>query len=182
MEKTEGRARRPLARARARACAQPSFHRLSFPLSLLSFSPKVDPAWTAARELAARRGVPLPPPPASATALTPEEAAAAVAAAVASHPLGSRCEVSPGGKRGAVRFVGAVPSLPAGPWVGVEYDEPVGKNDGTPPVAKGASGVGKPPARLFECAPGFGGFVRPASVAVGDFPPVEVDFGSEDEI
>jgi tubulin-folding cofactor B len=112
-----------------------------------------------------------------------EEAAAAVAAAVASTPLGTRCEVLPGAKRGAVRFVGAIPSLPPGPWVGVEYDEPVGKNDGTPPAAKGSdASSATPPARLFECAPGFGGFVRPGALVVGDFPPVEVDFGSEDEI
>ena len=80
--------------------------------------------------------------------------------------------------------MGAVPSLPAGAWVGVAYDEPVGKNDGTPPATKaaGAGGPAKPPARLFVCAPGYGGFVRPAAVTVGDFPPVEVDFGSEDEI
>jgi tubulin-specific chaperone B len=100
---------------------------------------------------------------------------------VAAIPLGARCEVSPGAKRGAVRFVGAIPSLPPGPWVGVQYDEPVGKNDGTPPAAVGGGGSG-PPARLFECAPGFGGFVRPAAVTVGDFPPVDVDFSSGDEI
>lgn len=38
------------------------------------------------------------------------------------------------------------------------------------------------PARLFECAPGFGRFVRPATVTVSDFPPVEVNFSSEDEL
>lgn len=44
--------------------------------------------------------------------------------------VGDRCEVDPGGKRGEVKFVGKAESLAAGYWVGVQYDEPVGKNDG----------------------------------------------------
>jgi tubulin-specific chaperone B len=27
-------------------------------------------------------------------------------------------------------FIGRVPELPLGFWVGIKYDEPVGKNDG----------------------------------------------------
>ena len=70
-------------------------------------------------------------------------------------------------------FVGRVPSLPPGYWVGVAYDEPLGKNDGTAPGGE----------RLFACAPGYGAFVRPAAVAVGEFPPQDADlFGSDDEI
>lgn len=38
--------------------------------------------------------------------------------------------MDPGGKRGEVKFVGKAESLAAGYWVGVQYDEPVGKNDG----------------------------------------------------
>ncbi len=44
--------------------------------------------------------------------------------------LGDRCEI--GGYKGEVVFLGdEVEGLPGGYWVGIRYDEPVGKNDGT---------------------------------------------------
>lgn len=80
---------------------------------------------------------------------------------LASHMRpGQRCEVhtSLGAKRGVVRVVGQkLEGLPGGWFVGVEYDEPVGKNDGS------VGGV-----RHFECAAGYGAFVRPGVVHVGD--------------
>ena len=52
--------------------------------------------------------------------------------------------------------------------MGVQYDEPVGKNDGT---CKGK--------RFFECPPSFGGFLRPDKVTAGDYP--ERDLFDEDD-
>jgi len=41
----------------------------------------------------------------------------------------SRCEAI-GAKRGVVMYVGLVPGLGRGYWVGVKFDEPVGDNNG----------------------------------------------------
>lgn len=92
--------------------------------------------------------------------------------------VGDRVQVTPGANRGVVKFVGTdLAALPRGWWVGVVYDEPVGKNDGE------VKGV-----RYFEAAPNFGALVRPSSVQTGHFPPLDDvcarddDDGSEDEI
>lgn len=45
--------------------------------------------------------------------------------------VGDRCQVEPGEKRGVVKFVGQAETLRPGFWVGVQYDEPVGKHDGS---------------------------------------------------
>lgn len=52
--------------------------------------------------------------------------------------VGSRCRVNVTGeesgleKRGTIRFLGQTQfGKSGGEWVGVEYDEPVGKNDGS---------------------------------------------------
>jgi tubulin-specific chaperone B len=57
--------------------------------------------------------------------------------------------------------------------VGVRFDEPFGRNDGS------VKGV-----RLFDAPPGHGAFVRPDKVQAGDFPPLDdfSDLGSDDEI
>ena len=90
---------------------------------------------------------------------------------VAGMEVGMRCEVSPGARRGEVMFVGEVEGLSGGGhWVGVKFDEPVGKSDGK---VKGSA--------IFECEPGFGGFCRGFRVQVGDFPP-EWEDSDEDEI
>lgn len=124
-----------------------------------------DPTWTLEKELAMRRGVPYVPP-ATRPAATDDEHLAAEAAAI---EVGSRCEVE-GGKRGVVKYVGKCPGLPLGYWIGVHYDEPVGKNDGS---IKGQ--------RHFECPQGYGGFVRPNLVKTGDqYTPFDEDFEFSD--
>lgn len=69
--------------------------------------------------------------------------------------IGDRCEVDTAGaegtQRGSVRFVGETEfgtGKNAGVWVGVEMDEPVGRNDGS------VGGV-----KYFEAKPGYGLFV-----------------------
>ena len=84
--------------------------------------------------------------------------------------VGARCEVMPGARRGLVKFVGESEVLKAGYWVGVQFDEPVGKNDGS---VKGVS--------LFECAPGFGAFVLGKNVTCGDFPERDLLDDEEDD-
>jgi hypothetical protein len=57
-------------------------------------------------------------------------------------------------QRGIVRFVGET-AFKEGPWVGVQLDSAVGKNDGS------VDGT-----RYFRCRAGYGIFVRPAYVTV----------------
>jgi tubulin-specific chaperone B len=84
--------------------------------------------------------------------------------------VGMRCEVNPGERRGIVRFVGEIPEISSGGiWVGVEFDEPLGHNDGT---VKGRE--------LFKCLPKHGAFIRGKNLKVGDFPERDL-FADDDE-
>ena len=87
--------------------------------------------------------------------------------------IGSRCKVGEDSqRRGTVRFIGHIDDFPGGGlWVGVEYDEPVGKNDG--------SVGGK---KYFNAGKNRGGFVRPERVVVGDFPEEDILDSEEEEI
>eukprot|EP00928_Gymnodinium_smaydae_P089653 TRINITY_DN73580_c0_g1_i1.p1 TRINITY_DN73580_c0_g1~~TRINITY_DN73580_c0_g1_i1.p1 ORF type:complete len:295 (-),score=68.09 TRINITY_DN73580_c0_g1_i1:191-1075(-) len=87
----------------------------------------------------------------------------------AAFPVGGRCEVTPGGRRGVIRYAG--PLIAAkGQWIGICLDEPLGNNDGC-----------KDGKRYFECTgPKYGCFAKPENVLVGDYPERD-PFASDDE-
>jgi len=84
--------------------------------------------------------------------------------------VGDRCETDkPGFKhRGTIMYIGGIEGKNS-QFIGIKLDEPFGKNDGT---AKGK--------RLFVCEMKYGLFMRPSTVKVGDYPPLD-DFDNTDE-
>ncbi|AGO13202.1 AaceriAFR054Wp [[Ashbya] aceris (nom. inval.)] len=102
------------------------------------------------------------------------------ALAAAALPVGERCAVRTGGapeRRGWLRYVGPVHELgEENIWCGVEFDEPVGRNDGT---FNGRAYFG--PVHNNH-----GAFVKPTSVAVGpQFAPLadeELRLSDDDEL
>ncbi|CAL7948788.1 unnamed protein product [Xylocopa violacea] len=98
-----------------------------------------------------------------------EEEAEAAAAELCK--VGSRCEIcvpNQPKRRATIMYVGKT-EFKEGWWIGVKYDEPLGKNNGTVNGKK-----------YFECLPKYGGFVKPVHVKVGDFP--EEDFDLDEEL
>lgn len=77
--------------------------------------------------------------------------------------IGDRCEVAPGGRRGEVAYLGLIPELGEGHWVGVIFDEPVSRGDGT---LKGKT--------YFKAEQNHGGYFRGGIVKVGDFPEKDI--------
>ncbi|KAL3691899.1 hypothetical protein R1sor_005550 [Riccia sorocarpa] len=121
-----------------------------------------DPTWTLQKEMARRRGLPVP----EASQPVDDDHMKDIADG---FKVGDRCEVDPGGKRGEVKYVGKAENLAPGFWIGVQYDEPVGKHDG---MVKGT--------RFFTCPPQHGSMLRPDKVKVGDYPERD-PFEDEDE-
>jgi len=101
------------------------------------------------------------------------------------YEVGARCELNPGGRRGTIRYVGPMVEEAADDstkvfglkdeikFIGIQLDEPTGKNDGS---------VGG--HRYFECPEKYGVFAKPDNVTVGDFPELDpfADLDDEDEI
>lgn len=89
--------------------------------------------------------------------------------------IGDRCQVSGEDetavkKLGTIKFIGETKFQP-GLWVGIQYDEPLGKNNGTVQGEK-----------YFTCPPKYGGFVRPVKVNVGDFPEEDIFMSDDDDL
>ena len=84
--------------------------------------------------------------------------------------VGDRVVVDPGSRLAEVRYVGKIPEIAAGFWVGVQYDQAVGKNDGS---VKGR--------RCFECQAEYGGFLRPDHIHPDPNPPARKVRTKEEE-
>ena len=83
--------------------------------------------------------------------------------------VGQRCQIRIGERRGTIVWTGVLQNHETGYWVGIQLDEPTGKNDGT------INGV-----TYFSTDPNYGAFVRGVQVDVGDFP-VKDDIWDEDD-
>ena len=73
--------------------------------------------------------------------------------------MGKRCQIRVGERRGKVAWTGMLQNHETGYWVGVELDEPTGKNNGT------INGT-----EYFSTNTNHGAFVRGIQVDVGDYP------------
>lgn len=85
--------------------------------------------------------------------------------------VGARCEVKVGDRRGEVKYVGKIPELANGFWVGIQLDEPTGDSDGS---------VGH--TEYFSCGSKYALFTRPTDIKVGDYPAIDIFDEENDEI
>merc|ERR1739845_153787 len=74
------------------------------------------------------------------------------------------------GLLGEVKYVGKIPEIGQGYFVGVELDEPKGHGNG---IMKGVM--------YWECEENKGLFLRPDKIKVGNYPKPSGDKGSSDE-
>lgn len=63
-----------------------------------------------------------------------------------------------------MKYVGKIPDMGEGYFVGIQLDEPFGKNNGSFKSVK-----------YFECLPKYGIFLRPDEINVGDYPELDID-------
>jgi tubulin-folding cofactor B len=92
-------------------------------------------------------------------------------ACVMGMEVGMRCSVAGGDRRGTIKYIGSVEALGSGYWIGVQFDEPLGRHDGAL--------MGK---RYFDAPDKYASFLRPTLVTVGDFKPLwEEELGAEIE-
>lgn len=82
-----------------------------------------------------------------------------------------------------MRYVGE-PKFSKGIWIGIEYDEPIGKNDGSCVLVSGSFPISCCQSvqgeRYFTCSQNYGVFVRPDKVKVGDYPVEELELEDEE--
>lgn len=144
-------------------------HKLGLPLPPGFF---LDNNGTVVRDDEYDQGLPTVPPSNAST--SDEEDGEFGQQSVAGLNVGDRCQVEPGARRGSVSYVGKVQELGIGYWVGVTFDEPVGKTDGTAMGGK----------RYFDAMEKHGGFVRGKNVQVGDYPERDIfdEDSDEDEL
>jgi len=83
---------------------------------------------------------------------------------------GDRCEVIDSKHRGTIEYVGKIPNLDPGYYVGIRLDEPYGKHTGK---------VGT--VQYFTCPDKYGLFMRPNKINVGDYPEVDIDDLADEE-
>ena len=83
----------------------------------------------------------------------------------------SRCKTSVGERLGCVKYVGKVPGLGAGFWIGVLLDEPTGDSNGK-----------HKNKTYFEAGDKCAMFVRPTDLTVGDFREKDPFVEEDDEI